>query len=622
MKSLTTVAIEDQNALVALFRVVLAEAGTRCSTSTTQDFKTVLRRFEHEGMSFLTITLPQFCSDFERSLDQGRVTRNQFTGFSRTGELPKFLRGFLELVFDASSGRLVREPSIWAIQAVRQLTLLFSKVSIRCSPEREQRALAKYMDCEETVRRNDSICLAEPDRLQRFGRIGRMLWADVLSKIDSRVYQEGVIPRHGPGATADKLRSNAKYNQLLWTRRLEEIFPHWENLIPSESFLDRVDGVTILEPGDELPVRVILVPKTLKTPRIIAIEPTCMQYMQQGILGVIVDEFAKFDNTRDFVMFKSQEPNQRLARQGSLTGTLATLDLSEASDRVSNRHVSLLLANHRELRRAVDATRSLKADVPGFGLVDLAKFASMGSALCFPFEALVFATAVFVGIEQALKRPLNLWDINQLRGKVRVYGDDIIVPTEYVQPVIAALESYGFKVNAAKSFWTGLFRESCGKEFYAGHPVGVTRVRNLLPMNRQNSVRVVSAVALRNQFFHSGYYAVVEHLDELIGKIIPFPFVEWSSDTAGVVSQSSPLLGRHAHTLPSQEYRHDPHLQRPLVRGVTVRNTIPASVLDDYGALMKHFLKQGLTPFVDERHLQRSGRPVSACITTQWGPVR
>jgi len=607
--------------LTSLMQCVLDDLGTRCGTSTTQDYKTILRRVEHEGLSFLTITLSDFGKDFEKSLDQGRVAPNQFAAFSRAGGLPRFLGGFLELVFDRETGRLLAHPSVDAIRAVRQVTLMFGKIALDCTPERVSRAIDGYVKCEQDVRWYDSTFVSESNRFKDFGRVGRLLWADFFSSVDSRVYNESVMPKHGPGATADKLRGNAKYNQRTWTRRLEEVFPHWEHLIPSESALQRTDGVTILEPGEEMPVRVITVPKTLKTPRIIAVEPTCMQYMQQGVLSVMVEEMARFDNTRHFVRFESQEPNQRLAREGSLQGTLATLDLSEASDRVSNQHVRLLLANHRWFRSAVDATRSRKADVPGHGVLRLAKFASMGSALCFPFEALVFTTVIFCGIEQALNRRLSKRDIQSFYGKVRVYGDDIIVPVEYVQSVVSALEAFGFRVNANKSFWTGRFRESCGKDYYAGHDVSVVRVRHLLPTRRLDATEVISAVSLRNQLFHAGLEKAVAYLDDLISSLIKFPIVEWGVDDHGNPCQSSPLLGRHAYTGCTPE-RHDKALQRPLVKGYVVHSELPINRLDDYGALMKWFLKEGELPFQNKDHLVRSGRPRSVRIKARWADPR
>jgi len=611
---------------MTVLRIVLNELGTRCGTSTTLDLKKIERRYEHEGQSFLTITLSNFGKDFEKSLDQGFVGPNQFPGFARTGGLPRFLGGFLDLVFDRSSARLLEDPSILAIKAIRQITLMFAKVALPCSEERVKAAKDRYLDTEQDVRRSDRRLLSEPDRLERFARVGRLLWADFFSSVDSRIYHESVVPKHGPGATADKLRGNAKYNQRVWTARLDVVFPHWEHIVSADSphLLERMNAVRILEPGNEMPVRVITVPKTLKTPRIIAIEPTCMQYMQQGVLSVMVEEMSRFDNTRHFVQFERQEPNQRLAQEGSLTGTLATLDLSEASDRVSNQHVRLLLANHKWLQAAVDATRSRKADVDG-KTIRLAKFASMGSALCFPFEAIVFATVVFAGIEKSQGRRLTLKDVKSYQGRVRVYGDDIIVPVDHVSAVVEELEAFGFRVNSDKSFWTGKFRESCGTEWYHGHDVSIVRMRHLLPNNRKHVEELESTVAFRNLLFQAGFTDTVDFLDDKIRRLIPFPVVE----------KTSTLLGRLSYEGYTPE-RSDRHLHRPLVRGVVVVPTYPISLLDDAGALLKFFLNkvhgersspQTLervlesyrVPSVDKEHLQRAGRPTSVRIKSKWG---
>ncbi|DAD51863.1 RNA-directed RNA polymerase [ssRNA phage Gerhypos.4_56] len=613
-----------------ILQLVLNEMGTRCGTSTNRDWKTIVARYEHEGLSFITITLPDFGKDFERSLDQGKVDPSLFSGFSRRGGLPRFLGGFLDRVFDRESALLLEEPSIDCIYAIRQITLMFGKIGLECSPKRVQKAIDGYLKTEQDVRLSDRLIRSEPDRLERFVRVGRMLWADFFSSVDSRIYNESVVPKHGPGTTADKLRGNAKYKQRCWTSRLEALFPHWEQLVSSDSphLLERMDGIRILEPRDEIPVRVITVPKTLKTPRIIAIEPTCMQYMQQGVLAVMMQEIPRFNQTRELVQFERQEPNQRLALEGSVSGALATLDLSEASDRVSNQHVRLLLANHRWLRQAVDATRSRKADVQG-KTIRLSKFASMGSALCFPMEAIVFATVVFCGIEQELGRRLTIKDVESLYGAVRVYGDDIIVPVNYVQSVIQELETFGFRVNTRKSFWTGKFRESCGKEYYDGHDVSIVRMRSVLPESRQHVEQIVSTVAFRNLLFQAGFDATVDFLDKRIRKLIPFPFVE----------ATSTVLGRLSHG-PYRATGQDKDTQAPLVKGVSVFPKYPVSQLDDYGALLKFFINKvhlhgapdegdaiplwrvlewhKYVPSVDKEHLQRAGRPVSVRIKHRW----
>ncbi len=591
--------------LTFLLRVILQELGDWCHTSTDHDYKTAVARIEHEGVSFLTISLTNFGKDFEKSLDQGYVADDQFTGFARTGGLPRFLGGFLQLVFERGTCRLRDDYSIDAIQAIRQITLMFGKVALECSDERKKAAIDGYISCEQEVREFDKLW-SESSK-EDFDRMGTLLWATPLSNIDLRIYEGEVIPKHGPGSTSDRLYGNRKYEQTSWPERLDAVFPHWENAIPNARFINESTSATYLEPGQELPVEIILVPKTLKTPRIIAREPSAMQYMQQGILEIFTEEIDADDLASSFISNRSQIPNQELARLGSLNGELATLDLSEASDRVSNQHVRRLFRRFPHLFEAVDATRSRKADVPGYGVQRLAKFASMGSALCFPMEAIVFATVIFLGIEKALNRRLTLKDIKSFKGRVRVYGDDIIVPVEYVSCVVAELEAYGFKVNKAKSFWTGKFRESCGKDYYDGHDVSIIRVRELLPSQRKHVTGIVSTVSLRNQLYKAGFWRTVKALDAMLERIIPFPHV----------GEESPALGRHSF-LGYETEKMCENLHKPLVKAMYVSARLPDSRLDDWPALMKWFLKRGDMPFADRDHLLRAGRPVAVDIKHRW----
>ncbi len=614
--------------LIALLQKVLNDMGTLCGTSTGRDLKEITVRVEHEGISFLTISLANFGKDFEKSLDQGFVDSASFLGFKRRAGLPLLFEGFLSRVFNTGDGRLLENPCVDSIFAVRQVSLMFAKMDLPCSRERTRKALHGYLECEKDVRTSDAVFASELDLRENFARIGRLLWAELFTAVDTRIYKdEFFIPKHGPGATADKLRGNAKYNQRTWTSRLDKVFPHWDYLAPSDHpfWVDRLRDVTILEPGKEIPVKVITVPKTLKTPRIIAVEPTCMQYMQQGVLAMIVKQIPRSDKARNFICFESQQPNQRLAREGSITGDLATLDLSEASDRVSNEHVRLLLENHPWLAKAVDSTRSRKAHVFDEDLridktIRLAKFASMGSALCFPFEAIVFTTVIFIGIEKELKRRLTEKDVKSFFGKVRVYGDDIIVPVDYVQSVVRELEAFGFKVNRNKSFYRGRFRESCGRDYYAGRDVSIVKLRRHLPFNRQQTEEVGSTVSLRNQLFHKGVFPeTVDHLDDILEKVIPFPFVRWSR-TETDIHQPSPLLGRHGYAGPSQAQRHDRDLHIPLVKGVVLVPQKRVSKLDDYGALLKcfHLMEGSPEPSEDDEHLQFAGRPVSVRMKTRY----
>lgn len=378
-------------------------------------------------------------------------------------------------------------------------------------------------------------------------------------------------------------------------------------LLPNSRFYKDLDHVRFLEPGEERPVKVTPVPKTMKTPRLIAIEPTAMQYVQQGVLEAIEESIEKDYLSKMLISWKDQTPNQRMALQGSRDGSLATLDLSEASDRVSNSLVLALCKNFPDLSRLVQASRSTHADVPDNGIIPLVKFASMGSALCFPFESFVFMTLVLLGIEKCLDHQLTYSDIKRLIGKVRVYGDDIIVPVEYAVSVAETLTDYGFKVNAGKSFWTGKFRESCGKWYYDGVDVTPVYLRRVLPSTRRDVPELVSLVSFRNQLYEHGLWQTVRQLDPVIERLIPFP----------AVLSTSPGLGKMSY-LGYQTQRTHPNLQVPLVKAAVLRMKYQDIGLDGHHALLKFFLKRGLEPFADRKHLERSGRPVSVDIMTRW----
>lgn len=592
--------------LMLLWQSVLSEESTQCRVNALRDLKTVTDRVEDEGRSFLTITLPNFAKDFERSLELGKVDRNLFQGFSWKGGLPRFLSGFLGLVFDPVSGLLRDAPSADSIRAIRQLTLMYGKINLACSEERERRAIDGFISTERQLKELGDR-LDQADYLA-YHRVSRLLWSDVLTRVDLKVYDGELLPRHGPGSTADGLRGNAKFTQRVWTERLERYFPAIDYLFSAQDvYFENIDRVTWLSPGAELPVKVISVPKTQKTPRIIAIEPTCMQYAQQALREVLYEEIERGDAQSAFVGFTHQEPNQQMAQEGSLTRELATLDLSEASDRVSLSLVETMLSDHPHLHEAVMACRSTKAEVPNHGVVPLVKFASMGSALCFPIEAMVFTTVVFLGIQQALNRPLTRRDISSFRGRVRVYGDDIIVPAHYARAVVESLEHFGFRVNTSKSFWASAFRESCGKEYFDGHDVTVVRCRSFAPESRSDVSELVSWVDMRNQFYKAGLWSTARLLDQWLTKVIPLP----------TVGESSPALGRHSF-LGYEIQRLDPYTHSPQVKAWKVSAVSPINEIDGYDALLKFFLKRGSDPTADVKHLERSGRPVRVDIKYGW----
>jgi hypothetical protein len=597
-----------------LTQQLLAELGKLLCTSTTRDSKTISSRFEHEGLSFLTITLPNFASDFQKSLEQGKVANDAFLSFRKHAGLPAFLQGFLSLVFDTRSGTLLDNPSIEAIDAIRQLTLLHGKLLVPCTSYRIQKSFQGYIECENHVKKYDAS--RTPGMEDDFRRAGLVLFGDVLSRLDEEIYRiddsiKGISlrPKHGPGSTAERILGNQKWIPKTWTSRLEAIFPARDFLIPNERYYEDLDSIDMVEPGAEQPVRVISVPKTLKSPRVIAIEPVCMQYAQQAISRRLVDLLEGDSILKHLIGFTDQMPNRRLASEGSVDGRLATLDLSSASDLVSNQLALLITRHHPWLSQAMQASRSRKADVPGFGVIRLAKFASMGSALCFPVEAMVFLTVVFLGIARDLRVPVTRTLLQEYVGRVRVYGDDIIVPAEHVRSVVDSLEAFGFLVGLDKSFWNGRFRESCGGDYYSGEDVTPVRCRRPIPTSRKDAEGVISLVAMRNLFYQKGLWATTRWLDEKIERLL--------SGVFPVVEPTSPAIGRHSVAVSYRSERESVTTHSPLVKGYTIVAVSPENSLDGPAALLKFFLMRGEEP-LEKKHLERSGRPGTVFLKTRW----
>jgi len=600
--------------LIHLWKKLALDMGQRCSVDTARDVTTVTSRTEHEGMEFLTITLPTFGKALEKGLADGWLDPNALPAFRFRGGLPVFLRGFLDLVFNPD-GSIRDTPSPDAILAVRQLSGVFGKMYLPASAERTLLAKLKYLETDEELEEVDAKLASEPERVLALRRVFTLLFHRVLDSSDLTIAAGELTPKHGPGATADRLMGNQKFG-MSWTWRLDEFFPSDEFIIPSPRYRDLLDSVQFLPPEQELPGRVIDVPKTQKTPRLITAEPACMQYAQQTVSSVLTERINEDRILKRLVGFRDQEPNQVLAREGSLTGSLATLDLSEASDRVSNNLVRTLFRPWSNLNGSMQACRTRRAEVriddSSVIIRDLVKFASMGSALTFPVEAMVFLAIVFYGIERDVSRPLRERDIKSFIGKVRVYGDDIIVPVEHVRSVAHSLESFGFRVNTSKSFWTGQFRESCGKDYFAGTDVSYVKLRKMFPGNRRDALEVVALVTFFNQAKENHYQHTTTWLRKELRRVLGkkhFPRVSRDSAILGEIDEVY-------HDV--DELCKETHV--PVTKGYVVRAKSPQNPLDGERALLKFFLKQGENPLSRE-HLVRSGRTEGVSINLRKAAV-
>lgn len=211
--------------------------------------------------------------------------------------------------------------------------------------------------------------------------------------------------------------------------------------------------------------RITFVPKTAVIHRAIAIEPHLNIYLQLGV-GAMIRRRLK----RRGLDLDSQEGNQYLAKVGSIENSLCTIDLSAASDTLARELVRELIPEPwftvmDDVRSKVGLLRvgaSKEADV-----IRYEKFSSMGNGFTFELETLIFwalakATTTYLGLSHYTTDNIPT---------VRVYGDDIVVPAQCYALLVEVLSWCGFTTNRAKSFSSGYFRESCGKDYYNGTPV-------------------------------------------------------------------------------------------------------------------------------------------------------
>lgn len=194
------------------------------------------------------------------------------------------------------------------------------------------------------------------------------------------------------------------------------------------------------------------VPKTTEIDRCACKEPDLNMYLQKG-----VGNYLRRRLRARGIDLNDQSRNRDLARKGSSDGTLATLDLSSASDSISTELVFQCLPVI--WWSLLDSLRCGVTIIDGEEHTN-EMFSSMGNGFTFELESLLFyaiarAVAYFKGIS----------------GIISVYGDDIICPTEIAEDLVFCLSFLGFEVNPSKSYWTGDFRESCGGHYIDGRDV-------------------------------------------------------------------------------------------------------------------------------------------------------
>jgi hypothetical protein len=340
---------------------------------------------------------------------------------------------------------------------------------------------------------------------------------------------KNITPRHGPGAVATGERLEEKWVFSRLYDDIHQYYPYYDYFVVggADELADRLEWYKSLLRVKSGTAKVVLVPKDSRGPRLISAEPLEFQWIQQGLGRKLMSHLEGHWLTRGNINFRDQSVNQQFALDSSIDKSFATVDLQDASDLVSLSLVQFLFQRNSEFLRAISACRSSSTVLPDGVQISLKKFAPMGSALCFPVEALIF-WAICVS---SIARRLHLTP-HKCGKMVKVYGDDIIVPTEHLSICIESLESVGLRVNRHKTFSQGYFRESCGVDAYKGVVVTPLRLRTPWSGKRSDGSAYAAYVSLAIAIagdYPSAHDYLVKKIEEIYGRVpyglqnSPFP---------------------------------------------------------------------------------------------------
>lgn len=491
-----------------------------------KDYETLHRRTSEEGFEFLSKTLPLLGKVTERGIADGRFTCPCSFKKRKGSALPRFLGSLFCQVFD-EDGVLRDDASPDAVLSIRQIAYYSYKSDLPRKKRLDDMVLGRFLETEDELR---SIEIPDDPLIQ--------VASAMIASIFEGYTADNIVPAHGPGVTANVPIS------MKWEHRLSPSMPVYGRFgklffFNETDALDRLHRYPIsnhhsLFHSEENCAKVILVPKDSRGPRLISCEPAENQFIQQGIARYMARTIENFPMTAGQVNFRSQTVNQRASLKASIDGSLATLDLKDASDRNSLQLFNKLFGSVPELRDDILSCRSTHTSVKGVK-VPLSKFAPMGSALCFPVMAVsiwVLLKSYAIGVGYT--------------GDILVYGDDVIVDSSFAPGAMKVLERYGFAVNTSKSFVNSQFTESCGMDSFRGFdvtPIKLRRIWDLLSF---------SGKATKNKYNKSSVF-MVKHAQQM--ELYPtvselfYSYAEFFLGPLPYGTQDSPFLCRLSQTL-------------------------------------------------------------------------
>ncbi|DAD50853.1 TPA_asm: RNA-directed RNA polymerase [ssRNA phage SRR5466727_1] len=244
-----------------------------------------------------------------------------------------------------------------------------------------------------------------------------------------------------------------------------------------------------------VPGKLQFVPKDAKKYRSIVVEPGLNVLLQQGIGKWIRKRLKKAG-----IDLSDQTRNQPLAKIGSESNLLATIDFSSASDTIARQVVAFLLPDAWSALLSIAVTRVVTYEGVAFRLE---KFSSMGNSFTFELESLIFWA-----LAKATMQHLSRNGVRFARNELSIFGDDLIVPVEAVSLCTLVFAYCGFSINADKSYSDGPFRESCGADFFKGI--------NIRPYYQKSLVSAESLFTLHNFYMRTFQFTEAERVRQYV----------------------------------------------------------------------------------------------------------
>lgn len=239
-----------------------------------------------------------------------------------------------------------------------------------------------------------------------------------------------------------------------WMRALEEAYRNGQRSPYSSKARLTVGPLPRKWLGDMVTVvpsvdKIGFAKKSAVTHRTIGIGPGLNIMLQLGVDGVFRQQLISHG-----INLNSQRHNQNLARDG-IERDLVTIDVKNASGCIAKR----VVRDHFPVAW-VDYLDKLRCNfaIVNNELHEYEQYSSMGNGFTFTLETILFF-AICRAAARLCGRSLQV-------NEVAVYGDDIIVPKDLALITIEALKLFGFATNLEKTYITGYFRESCGKDYY------------------------------------------------------------------------------------------------------------------------------------------------------------